>query len=183
MHKKRKSAVVVDFDNTLFFTDRCAVAAAKEITGKPMTIESIRALPKKKKHEIYRLGFAKYYRFSKPNLKMIDRLSRISHNPETGKIILLSAKPIADRERIQSLLDSQGVRIDSFIFRPKKYLFKHDEEWKLSKMEKLSEKYDTIDIYEDKADNISHIRDGLGSDKAKYFLVSKNSIRQLYKSG
>jgi hypothetical protein len=181
MREKRRNAIVVDFDNTLFFTDMCAIRAAKEITQKKMSIKSIRLLPKIEKHKIYRLGFAKYYKGAKPNTNMVKRLVRLSKTRPSDALILLSAKPNADKNRVKYLIDSQGISFDSFVFRPKKYLFDHDEEWKLVEIGKLLKKYNAIDIYEDKIDNIKHIAKKLSPANMNYFLVSKNSIRHISK--
>ena len=170
----RRSAAVVDFDNTLFFTDECTIMASKSIYGRRMPVEEIRSLPKPEKHRIYRLGFEKYHSKSRPNTFIIRKLKK-----SDAELILLTARTKEDSKTIMSLIASSGLEFDHLIFRPKKYLFGHDEEWKLGVLSKISKKYDDIEFYEDKIENIMHAKSGLPDQKIKYFRVSGASINRV----
>jgi hypothetical protein len=167
-------AAVVDFDNTLFFTDECTIMASKDIYGRLMSIKEIRSLPKPEKHRIYRLGFDKYHKKSRPNLPMINKLKKSS-----ATLILLTARSKDDSETITSLIASSGLEFNRLIFRPKKYLIGHDEEWKLGELGKISQKYEEIEFYEDKIENIMHAKKNIGSRNIQYFRVSGASIRRV----
>ena len=53
-------AIVVDFDDTLFFTQKSKEAASMEVLGKKLSKQEIRALePKELKSQIYELGATK----------------------------------------------------------------------------------------------------------------------------
>ena len=169
-----RRAAVVDFDNTLFFTDECTIMASKEIYGRYMPIEEIRSLSKPEKHRIYRLGFEKYHRKSRPNPLMIRKLKK-----SAAELILLTARTKEDSKIIMSLIASSGLEFERLIFRPKKYLLGHDEEWKLGELSKISKKYDEIDFYEDKIENILHAKNGLPGQKMKCFRVSGALIKKV----
>ena len=172
---KNKTAMLIDFDNTLFFTNALAVKASKELTGSELTIDEIRALPWTKKKDIYWLAFYKYYMESIPNDAMIKRTAS-----STGKDkILLTAKTPANKSRIASLLASEGITMDSMIFRPERYLSMHDEEWKCDVAKRILKKYDKIEIYEDKKDNIDYFKSNIKSKNIEYFLVSKNAVTKV----
>ncbi len=169
---KNKTAMLIDFDNTLFFTNALAIKASKELTGSELTINEIRALPWTKKRDIYGLAFFKYYMESIPNPVMIKRTAS-----STGKDkILLTAKTSATKSRIASLLASEGITMDAMIFRPERYLSKHDEEWKCDVVKRILKKYDKLEIYEDKKDNINYFKSNMKGENIEYFLVSKKAI-------
>jgi hypothetical protein len=173
-NRRPRSAAVVDFDNTLFFTDECTIMAARDIYGRRMQIKEIRSLPKPEKHKIYRLGFVKYHGKSKPNAPMISRLKKSG-----AERILLTARSKEDSETIMSLIASSGLEFNRLIFRPKKYLFGHDEEWKLGVLDSILQRYDEIEFYEDKMENILYIMKRLGSSNINYFRVSGASIKKV----
>lgn len=167
-----RRAAVVDFDNTLFFTDECTIMASKYLYGRRMPIEEIRSLSKPEKYRIYRLGFEKYHKKSRPNTLMIRKLKK-----SDAELILLTARTKEDSKTIMSLIASSGLEFDRLIFRPKKYLSVHDEEWKLGELNKISKKYDEIEFYEDKIENILHAKNDLLGQKMKCFKVSGASIK------
>ncbi|MCL5101915.1 MAG: hypothetical protein M1544_00960 [Candidatus Marsarchaeota archaeon] len=171
--KSAETLLLVDFDNTLFFTDEIAVKAAAELTGKRMRIADIRALRKLEKNKIYRHAFSNYYMESVPNRAMLEAL-KVKHGP----IVILTAKTKGDRMRIAELLSQNGIKSDRIILRPEKYLMAHDEEWKLMEMRKLAKRYKNIEFYEDKIDNIEYIKANLKSARLKCFLVSGGSIKE-----
>ncbi len=172
---KNDKLMVIDFDNTLFFTDACATRASKDFFGMELTPLQIRALEKHKKHELYLLAFKKYWALSKPNKAMIKKIS----SSKSAKKVLLTAKLPQSRERIEMLLAKNNINLDREIFRPMKYMLDHDEEWKLRELKKLAPKYAHIEFYEDKEDNIKYMKENLTHKNIDYFLVSKDGIKPI----
>lgn len=171
----RDKAIVADFDNTVFFTDRCVRFACKEIFGKVMSKKLVRALPRNTKIKLYYLAHSKYDRYSKPNERMIKLLSK---EDEKEKIIL-TARFLDLKSKTFNLLKKRKVNFDKVIFRELKYRKTKDEEWKRRKLRELAKKYNEINFYEDKLDNIDYIKDRLTSKNLSLFLVSKNSIKRI----
>ncbi len=168
-------AIVVDFDNTVFFTDKCVRFASKEEFDKVRSKKWIRALPRSAKIKLYYLAYSKYDRYAKPNKRVISLLS----NEDRMDKIILTARFLALKNKTLILLKKGKVNFDKIIFREFKYRKIKDEEWKRRKLKELTKKYKKIDFYEDKSDNISYIMDDLGSRKINFFLVGKSSIREI----
>ncbi|MDE1805096.1 MAG: hypothetical protein KGH59_04945, partial [Candidatus Micrarchaeota archaeon] len=61
-----KELILVDFDNTLFFTDKTAILASKELLGLKLTGTMVRMLPREIKSKVYELGYSKYRDHSVP---------------------------------------------------------------------------------------------------------------------
>ncbi|MDG7045516.1 MAG: hypothetical protein JRN32_01705 [Nitrososphaerota archaeon] len=74
MDNKGQRLMVVDFDNTLFFTDVCIKKASKEIVGRALGAKQVRKLDKKEKRLILNAAFSKYWKDSIPNRKMLKLL-------------------------------------------------------------------------------------------------------------
>lgn len=171
----QRKAIVSDFDNTLFFTDRCTYFASKEMFGKPMGKKELRALPKEVKIKTYYLAYSKYDKYAKPNVRMKSILSK---GNKMDKIIL-TARFKDLKARTLKLLKKNGINFDKVIFRQLKYKRMPDEEWKRMSIKELSKEYDQINFYEDKSDNIEYISDRIVSKNINYFLVGKGSIRKI----
>ena len=168
-------AIFSDFDNTIFFTDKCVRFASKETFGKVMSKKWIRALPRSTKIKLYYLAYSKYDRYAKPNKRMIKLLSK----EDKKEKIILTARFLNLKDKTISLLKKGEVNFDKVMFRELKYKGMKDEEWKRRKIKELSKKYSEINFYEDKPDNVSYIMNSLRSGKINFFLVSKNGIKKI----
>ena len=164
--------VIADFDNTLFFTDKCNALASKELFGKAMSLKEIRALPRADKSRVYALSFSKYAHLCIPNAKLIRALRA----ENTARIIILTAKSRESEPTVLRLLRKYNVRYDRLILRPKRELSKSDEGWKLEKIRSLSKGFETVELYEDKKDNIAYILNGIRRHGVSAFLVRPGSI-------
>ncbi len=165
--------LVVDFDNTLFFTDSCNALASKELFGRCMSLHEIRALPKPEKNKVYRLTFSKYMHMCKPNRRLIRRLSK-EHD---AVIIVLTGQSREGMPVMQRLLECNGVNYDRLVMRLKSELRKKDERWKLERIQRLAKGYVSVELYEDKADNIAYILGGVKRNRVSAFLVTPRGIK------
>lgn len=161
--------IVVDFDDTLFFTNECSRAACMEVLGKPLPKALVRKLkPRSLKHKVYDLAVSKYGHLARPNTKLIRILSK----SDRADVVVLTARLARARRHTMMLLNKHGVRYSRVIFRPNRLVDSKDEEWKLGKLNGFARKYKEIDVYEDKIDNINCFKRGLKhGGKSRFVLV------------
>lgn len=172
LDKSSEKLIILDFDETLFFTFRAIQKAANEIIGmNNVSKEEIRRLPIKDKSKIYDLAYSKYVIDSEPNLKLIKYLETLDSN---SKIIVLSAAGIILKSRALELIKKYKIKLDDVIFRED--VSEADELWKLREIKKLSEGYGHVDIFEDKIDNIEYIRKNVPAGTFTFYLVTKDKI-------
>jgi FMN phosphatase YigB (HAD superfamily) len=163
---------IVDFDDTLFFTsESCIRMACTEKFGAGMTTKEIRNLGKKEKGDVYNLAFTKYKDYSIPNEKLIERLS--SHD---GDIMVLTARFDIVYKDTEYLLKKHGISYDKLILKDQKSYGLRDEDWKLGVVKNLLNEYSEIYFYDDKEENVKHIKSNIDSGKLKCFLSKKEEI-------
>ena len=170
-----KKLIVVDFDNTLFFTDGAAILAYEELHGSKIEGKQLRKLPKPVKVNVYKLGYSKYRDFSVPNNKLIKRLAMDSD----AKVVILTARINDSHPHVKYLLKKHNVPISRIIYRLKKDLKMGDEQWKLGKLVPMMKRYEKVEIFEDKLDNIMHFKQNIASKNASFFLVREGSIKKI----
>jgi hypothetical protein len=167
--------IVLDFDETLFFTSGSLKRATMEIMGRSdLSKYQIRKLPREVKGPIYELAYSKYKQHSRPNEQLISHLN----NSRKGyRIMVLSARGRNLRGHTLSLIKKHAIRIDGSSFR--KDVASEDEEWKLQMLKRLAGRYALIELYEDKKDNIDYIKRHLNSKRIRFYLVKRGSIRHI----
>lgn len=180
MNNLIKNAIIVDFDGTLFITEHLVLKKAKEKYGRELSIETIRALPRDEKVEVYLGAFSQYGMQSKPNLPMIKEVKKQQQIPRIYSV-LLTAKTPDSKVIVDSLLQKENINFDKKIFRPSSMLTMHDEEWKLGELRKLIKGMEEIRIYEDKMENIKYFMDNLDNGKSKllYYHIDGGKIREV----
>ncbi len=172
---KRGKLILLDFDDTLFFTHGAVRKAAEELLGRRnLSKRQIRKLPRPVKSKVYALAFSKYKHESKPNGLLLNRLRRSRKGYD---VIVLTARLKNRHGDTLDLIKKHGVRIRGIDAR--RDLALPDEEWKLRKIKHYLKKYRALEFYEDKKDNIDYIRSRIGAGNICYYLVTKNSIKQV----
>ncbi len=177
--KTKTVTKVVDFDGTLFFTERSVSEASKDITGKRLTPQEIHELPKPERWEIYDRSDKKYSKLAVPNEELVEILRK---DADMHEIIILTARTAPSTKKVLWLLERDEVPFDALIIRepdgngiPKN----KDEEWKAETLKILKRGCETVEVYEDKMDNIAHLKQQLGEDGIAYFFVSKEGIKRV----
>lgn len=168
-----KRLVVLDFDETLFFTSVAIKRATKRLLGrKDLSITEIRKLPRDLKIKIYRLAYSRYRDHSIPNTKLLAHLSKYQKD---YRRVILTARGEDLRNHTISLVKKHKIKIDGYHFR--KDLSHKDEDWKLQKLKKFVKRYPIVELYEDKKENIDYIKNNINAQNIKYYLVTKRGAR------
>lgn len=200
---RKLSAIISDFDDTLFFSDSALKSAAKELyenlneilsEGKKndpdyknlayleiaMNTGKIpKGLDKDYKNLIYKIANTKYFDKYLPNERLIEYLNeRVSAGEE---LIILTARGEDMREQTETLLKRYKIRYKRLIFRTSNEL--KDEEFKFIEIKRLSQEYDHISLFEDKEENIKYILKNLHYDRMDVYLVRKNNLIEYQKIG
>lgn len=168
--------VLLDFDGTLFFTDKSVSMASKDILGKALPKNKIRELPRRVKSRVYELGFSKYRDMGVPNGKLIDFIKQKRRN---ANIMVLTARFDGSKRDIIYLLKKGGVPDAKLVCRRRAEMHMHDEDWKASMVKSLAKGYKHVELFEDKLENIRHIKSDTGADNIDFFLVRRNFIRRV----
>ncbi len=171
----KKKVIIVDFDDTLFFTERCTSAGSKEVVGRAMSKAAIRKLEPGIKGRVYDLSSSKYSHLSRPNRKLIRILSR----SKDSDIVVLTARTERSRRPTVALLKKHKVPFDRAIFRENRLADTSDEIWKIGKINRFAGRYREIDFYEDKPENIAHFKHGLAHEcKSTFILVEADGTHR-----
>ncbi|BFH72288.1 hypothetical protein SJAV_02320 [Sulfurisphaera javensis] len=161
--------LLVDYDNTLFNTNDCVKASAKELWGIEIDGEELRKIKREGKSAVYSLAYTKYSHLAKPNVKMIDYIKkRIS---EGDIVFVLTARHCSVRPYADFSLLSHGIIVSGIICRNDEEMKMKDEEWKA----KIISLFDgEIEVYDDKEENLRYFSKYFKD--VKYFLVKDNEI-------
>ncbi len=173
--KRKDELIVVDFDGTLFFTEKCMRLAAKDVLHKDMTYKQIRALPVKIKSGVYDVAFTKYNHHSILNTK----LHRILESSKKSEKMILTARKNNTDTHIKGLLKKHKVKVDRLLSRKPQEMHLDDEVWKADILSNIVGKYKRIELYEDKMENIEHIRKHLNPKNMAFYIVTSRSIRRV----
>ena len=184
------SALVSDFDDTLFFNKMAIVSAAKDLYENLLkekredykTLNDLeitigegkvpKGFDKKLKNELYTLAYVKYRSELSPNLPFINYLKE---NVQRGnELIILSARGEEFREQTEEMLNKYGLNYSRVIL-PSNHELK-DEEWKTLEVRKLSKIYNHIVLFEDKEENIRHIINNLRPENVEFYLVDHSIL-------
>lgn len=171
MARKRR-LVVLDFDGTLFFTDKANIIASKEIFGRDLTRKQFRKLPNHSKNLVNTIVFSKYPDLIVSNRRLIRKIRNIQTNRD---VILLTAKSPRFRKNVKRLTESTGIKFRNAYHRGN--LDIPDEVWKLNKIRSISGPYKSVEVYEDKLDNLDYISKRLKKGKYRFYIVTKNAIK------
>lgn len=172
----KRSVALVDFDDSLFFTRHLVEYATKEMLGKALALERVRKMDRLLKHKIYDLAQTKYGKHSRPNRLLIENL-KAAKNLE---IVVMTARAATNRKVTLALIKKHNVPFNRLLMRNKKEIKMNDEEWKLRMIRNFLKRYDKINYYEDKLDNVLFVRHHIGEMKRlTTFLMSPNKIKKI----
>jgi len=161
--------LLVDYDNTLFNTNECVKASAKELWGIEADSEEIRKIKREGKSAVYSLAYTKYSHLAKPNLKMINYIKdRIK---EGDLVFVLTARHCSARPYADFSLLSHGVIVSGIICRNDEEMRLKDEEWKAKIISLFKGE---IEVYDDKEENLIYFSKLFKN--IKYFLVKEDEI-------
>ncbi len=190
---KKLSALVSDFDDTLFFNKTALVSAAKDLCdiilgGEKRSDEDYKTLndleitigegkppkgfSKKWKSQLYTLAYVKYSGKLLPNEPLIKYFNGALN--EGNELIILSARGEEFRKQTEELLNLYELKYNKVLL-PENHELK-DEEWKLLEIKKLSKEYAHLVLFEDKEENIRYIINNLKSNNIEFYLVNKAII-------
>ena len=192
---KKLSVIVSDFDDNLFFNKNALIYAAKELyenlikskdtyqdygilSDLEITIKEgkvAKGFNKKWKTDLYTLAYVKYSKELHPNETFINYIDECVKNG--SELIILSARGEEFRKETEELLKAYNLDYKQLIL-PKNHELK-DEEWKLLEIKKLSDKYDSLSLFEDKEENIRYILKNLNINNLECYLVNHSIIRKM----
>lgn len=166
-----KELLLVDLDDTLFFTDECVRLASMEVTGRGLGKEEVRGLPDEVKDRVYGIAQSKYADRSRLNGRMAELLAR----NEGSDVVILTARTAKSLKETEGLLSRGSIRYDGLIIR-EDYRIK-DEVWKLSVLEDLRKSYAKVKVFEDKTDTLAYLSGKTrGDDGIELYSVSEKGI-------
>jgi len=172
----KKKLIILDFDDTLFFTHGAVRKAAEELLGnKNLSKKQVRKLPTPTKTRVYSLAYSKYKHESKPNNLLLEHLRKSRKGYD---IIVLTARLKSQHNNTLSLIEKHNIKIQGI--QTRQDLAVQDEEWKLQKIKYYLKKYPRLELYEDKRENIVYIKNKVNSENIRYYLVTKNNIKPIY---
>jgi len=164
--------LLVDYDNTLFDTNECVKASAKELWGLDVDGEEVRKIKKEGKSAIYSLAYTKYSHLAKPNYTMINYVKdKVS---EGNIVFVLTARHCSVRPYVDFSLLSHGIIVSGIICRNNEEMKMRDEEWKAKIIELFEGE---IEVYDDKEENLSYFYN-FYKNSIKYFLVRGDKITE-----
>lgn len=166
---------VFDFDGTLFFTDGPLLKAGSQVTGRSITKEEIKALPRELKSKVYEIACSNVEE-STPNRQLIARLNSMAKRG--CRIVILTARHKSSEPATLRLVQRDGVHYDEMYHDPA-LVHVPDEEFKAQKLKELIRNYDLVEVYEDKRDNIEYLKERLGLEGFDYYLVEGAGFRKV----
>jgi hypothetical protein len=169
--QRKLSAVISDFDDTLFFNDKCIRAASLEVLGKELTARELKTVDRTDKSRIYSIAYSKHSDKLTPNYPVLGYLRKM--HGRGYDIIIMSARGEEHREITKEMLSNEGILYEDVIL-PRDHSIP-DQEWKLKELKKLSKKYDELIFLEDKLENISYIMKRYNYYNTAFYLV-KDSL-------
>jgi hypothetical protein len=192
---KKLSAIVSDFDDTIFFNKKALIHAAKDLydnlikskdpsqdykllSDLEITMEEgkvAKGFNKKWKTDLYTLAYVKYCEELYPNEPLINYLNECVK--QGSELIILSARGEEFRKETEELLNAYNLNYKLVIL-PKNHELK-DEEWKLLEIKKLSDKYNHLSLFEDKEENIRYILNNLDINNIECYLVNHSFITKM----
>jgi len=175
MEGSANKLAVIDLDGTIFFTDKCTMEACNKILGKKLTREEVRKCPREIKSLIYDLACTDFAGYAETNQTMIKKINSMKN--AGYKIVILTGRNTRVEPNTIALLKKNAVYFDEIYHNPDNSI--HDEEFKAEKLSEISDNYESVEVYEDKADNIEYIRGKLPLDKFIFYSVQKGEISRV----
>ncbi len=164
----KERLVVLDFDDTLYFTFDSVKEAARELYGTGMTVRHIfDEMPVTARVKAYYLGHSKYRNRSKLNKKLVKRIAAYGNRTD---IVIVTGRDRELQAHTLALAGQSGLKIKEIYFAAD--IAKDSKEWKLRTLKKLAKNYKSVELYEDKGKNIDYISSNVPDDgKFKFYLV------------
>ena len=141
---------IVDVDGTLVFITEAKRRADTEVFGRPLTRPEFEVQPKELKGRSYDLVATKYKDLIVPNKSLVEMLNR--KRGEGVVVAVLTGRLKSIEEQTMETLQGIGLEFDWLFTNPDGNV--RDEEFKMSLLPQLAAGFESIDVYEDKEDNI-----------------------------
>ena len=146
----RRELAIVDIDGTLVFITEAKRRADTEVFGKPLTRPEFELQPRELKGRSYDLVASKYRNLLSPNRPLVEMLNK--KRKEGTVIAVLTGRWRNLEAQTIETLESIGLEYDWLFTNPDGK--SKDEEFKLGLLPVLAQGFDSVDVYEDKEDNI-----------------------------
>ncbi|MCW6160440.1 MAG: HAD family hydrolase [Candidatus Micrarchaeales archaeon] len=146
----KTNLAIVDVDGTLVFVTEAKRRADTEVFGRSLTRPEFEIQPKELKRRSYDLVATKYKDLLVPNKLLVEMLNR---KREQGVVVaVLTGRWKHMEEQTRETLQKIGLEFDWLFTNPDGNV--KDEEFKMGLLPQLAVGFESIDVYEDKEDNI-----------------------------
>ncbi len=173
--RDERRIAIFDFDGTLFDTDLTLMKAAQKALGRKLSKKEIRALPHEIKSKIYDLA-NNDIAASTPNKSVINRMNTLGDRGYA--LVILTARHKSSEPATLELVRMWSIGCDA-VYHNSAGVYIPDEEFKAIMLEPITFGYKSVEIYEDKRENIDFLRERFGSRGFRYYLVKKNGFRRV----
>ncbi|MCL5430461.1 MAG: hypothetical protein M1504_03210 [Candidatus Marsarchaeota archaeon] len=170
----KTSIKVVDIDGTLVFTDDAQVRADIEVFGRPLSKSEFQRQSREIRGKSHDLVATKYRHLIRPN---IDLVSKLNQNDEHSLVVVLTGRWKRVEEDTKRTLDEIGLRYDALLTNPNGEEV-HDEIFKGAVLDELGELFDSIEVYEDKEDNIHYFKRRT-DERFQFFIVRPEGMLRI----
>lgn len=174
--KHSRKLLVLDFDNTLFFTERAIHMAAKDVFGEELTLEDMYKMEAAVKKPLFEHANTKYKEYLEPNGRLIGLSEDL--RLKGYEVIVLSGRHEGHLENTRYSLDLHGVKYKKIILSPKGRTTS-DYEWKSKALSPYVSHYNEIIFFDDKMENIEYIKKAFSKRKIRFFLVDREGEKEI----
>lgn len=179
MHHSRNALLLVNFGNTLFFTDE-ALRRASARFGPELSPSEIKAKDSQIKGEIYNSAINDYGKFMRSNDLMHERLEKNMQQPEPNDVTIYTSNLQEKCEpALRELLRKRSMPYDDLAMRPMGLGEMADYSWKGWLIRKATGKYSQVYVYEDRLENLQYYKQVIGNGKVMYYHVQSNFAKRL----
>ncbi|MCL5009834.1 MAG: hypothetical protein M1433_02570 [Candidatus Parvarchaeota archaeon] len=173
---KRRRLLVLDFDDTLFFTEEALSLASEEVFGKRIPVSEIRKMENAVKQPFYEHTAVKYKEYLKPNGRLIGLSKTLKL--KGYEVIVLSGRHEGQLEETKYSLDLHKIPYKAIIL-SKKGRTISNAEWKARALSEYIPRYHEILFFDDDIANIKFIKKKFAGKNIRFFLVNKRGEREI----
>ena len=164
---------IVDVDGTLVFVTEAKRRADIEVFGRPLTRPEFEVQPGALKGRSYDLVATKYKDLLVPNKSLVEMLNRKGRD---GTVVaVLTGRWKRMEEQTKETLQEIGLEFDWLFTNPDGNV--KDEEFKMRLLPQLATGFESIDVYEDKEDNIHFFKRKVDTRFSFYIVRPEGMLR------